>query len=86
MTILLGPALFTGGCEKDLSMTQGEIEKAKKGSPPMTAAQRAAVGALMAKGAQSARDQEQEWASAHADLLPEVNKARVKRGLSPLKP
>ena len=73
------------GCDKDISMTQAEID-AIKHHPPMTAAQRKAMGEAMAKGGEAAKNQEQAWASTHVDLLPAVNKSRAKRGLAPLVP
>ncbi len=73
------------GCENDISMTQAEID-ASKHHPPMTVAQRTAMGEAMAKGGVAAKNQEQTWASAHVDLLPAVNKSRAKRGFAPLVP
>jgi len=73
------------GCDPDNSMTKEEIAKIGH-TPPMTPAQRAAMGALMASGGKAAAAQEKTWAEDHKDMLAAVNAARKKGGKPPIEP
>jgi hypothetical protein len=71
------------GCGNGAEMSQKEIDSVNT-SPPMTDANRSQVARGMAEGGAKSRQNEADWAKAHAADVARINAERAKMGRPPL--